>query len=442
MIGKSLRWLTAVLLLAAGSGCNREQTYPARPLTVICPWAAGGGTDRVSRQLAAQLEQRLGVPVNVINATGGGGVTGHTRGAQARPDGYTVTVITPELNLLHWRGLTNITYRNFDPLVCVNGDAAALFVAADSPYQTPAEVLAAVRDGDQRMRASGSAFGSIWHVAFAGWLDAEGIAPDEVIWVSLGGSAPAMQELLAGGVDVVCASIPEAESLLSAGKVRCLAVMGSERMPDYGDVPTLRELGSDWTLTGWRGVALPNGVPPARRDKLLAELNEIVQGREYQQFLEQSGFAPLPLDSEGFAALLRDSDDQYGVVLQSEAFQGVQQQRFGPYLFPTLVAGALAVVFAVLAIAGGWRRPSELPQPTARGIFRVAMVIGSVLVYALVAEQVGFVLIAAVLLGVNLLMLGAPLRSVVLLSVLVPPVVYQIFAGFMRVSLPAGWLGW
>src|SRR5690606_48275 len=101
--GNALTWAIIGLLLVA-FGCSAEQEFPDQPIALICPWSAGGGTDRVARQVAAQLEAELGVPVNVINAVGGSGVTGHTRGAVARPDGYTLTMITVELSMLHWRG--------------------------------------------------------------------------------------------------------------------------------------------------------------------------------------------------------------------------------------------------------------------------------------------------------------------------------------------------
>src|SRR5918996_693526 len=90
--------------LASGAGGDPS---PAAPILIVCPWAAGGGTDRVARQLAVLLEQDLGVPVNVVNATGGDGVTGHSRGALARPDGYSMTLVTSEIATLHWRGMTS-----------------------------------------------------------------------------------------------------------------------------------------------------------------------------------------------------------------------------------------------------------------------------------------------------------------------------------------------
>jgi tripartite-type tricarboxylate transporter receptor subunit TctC len=102
-------------LIASAIGCRRTKTFPDGPILLVCPWAAGGGTDRIARHLAALLEQDLGVPVNVVNVTGGEGVTGHSRGALARADGHTLTLITVEIGSLHWRGMTNIAHDDFAP---------------------------------------------------------------------------------------------------------------------------------------------------------------------------------------------------------------------------------------------------------------------------------------------------------------------------------------
>ncbi len=164
------------------------------------------------------MEDELKIPVNVINATGGSGVTGHTRGALAKPDGYTLTMITVELNMLHWRGLTNISYHDFDPLMLVNRDASALFVRTESPWQSLADLQRDIRARPRQLKASGTAQGGIWHIAVAGWLDFVGMKPDDVIWVSINGAGPSLQELLSGGIDFICCSLPEADTLMEAGQ--------------------------------------------------------------------------------------------------------------------------------------------------------------------------------------------------------------------------------
>ena len=127
--------------------------------------------------------------MNVVNATGGSGVTGHTRGALARPDGYTLTIATVELNMLHWRGLTNLTPTDFEPLILLNQDDAALFVRDDAPWRSLPELQAAIRANPRAWKASGTAQGGIWHMALAGWLDAIGLEPDAVVWISINGCA-------------------------------------------------------------------------------------------------------------------------------------------------------------------------------------------------------------------------------------------------------------
>ncbi|MEM7263313.1 MAG: tripartite tricarboxylate transporter substrate-binding protein, partial [Planctomycetota bacterium] len=169
-----MRTLRGFILFAAATAlfvsCQKDESYPSRPITLLCPWSAGGGTDLVSRQLALYLEQELEVPVNVINATGGSGVTGHGRGARARPDGYTLLMMTIEINMLHWRGLTDLDWQSYTPLMLLNRDAAAVFVPAESPWKTLKDLEAEVRKNPGKLRASGTATGGIWHLALAGWL--------------------------------------------------------------------------------------------------------------------------------------------------------------------------------------------------------------------------------------------------------------------------------
>ena len=128
----ALAALAAASLLGAG---NAQAAFPERPITLIVPWAAGGGTDAVARQIAIMLERDLKQPVNVVNRTGGSGVVGHQAIATAAPDGYTFGLITLEITLMHWAGLTDLTFEKFTPLALVNQDLAAIHVKADCALQ-------------------------------------------------------------------------------------------------------------------------------------------------------------------------------------------------------------------------------------------------------------------------------------------------------------------
>ena len=188
--------------------------YPDRPITFIVPWGAGGGTDAVGRILGSLLEADLGQPVNVVNRTGGSGVVGHSAIATAPADGYTIGMVTVEISMMHWAGLTDLTYENYTVLGQVNIDPGGIMVKKDSPYQTAADLIAAIKDGaDGQFKASGTGQGGIWHLGAAGWLLSEGVEPSKSPWVPSQGAAPGLQDMVAGGVDYVTASLPEGRAL-------------------------------------------------------------------------------------------------------------------------------------------------------------------------------------------------------------------------------------
>src|SRR5262245_45886649 len=241
----------------------RAQTWPSRPVTIICPWGAGGGTDATARIVAAVLEKDLKQPFNVVNRIGGSGVVGHSAIATAAPDGYTIGIITVEISMMHWQGLTEYKPDSYTPLALMNEDPPGVQVNAGSPYKTVQELADAIKAAPPgRMKASGTGQGGIWHLALVGWLTAMGLKPDHVAWVPSNGAAPAMQDLAAGGLDLVTCSVPEARAIIEAGKARSLAVMAAERNPAFKDVPTLKEaMGIDYTTGAWRGFAGPRGLP-------------------------------------------------------------------------------------------------------------------------------------------------------------------------------------
>jgi tripartite-type tricarboxylate transporter receptor subunit TctC len=432
--------LLAIVGAVLSGGCRDEGEYPNRPITLVCPWSPGGGTDRVSREVAALLEDELHVPVNVINATGGSGVTGHTRGALAKPDGYTLTMITVELNMLRHRGLTNIGYHDFDPLILVNRDASALFVRTDAPWKSLADLEHEIRANPRSLKASGTAQGGIWHVAVAGWLNFIGLKADDVIWVSINGAGPSLQELISGGVDFICCSLPEADTLMESGDIRALGVMAPKRVPGYADVPTFREQGIDWSMGGWRGLALPLGVPQERKEILLAALERVIARDEYHKFMTTSGFDARGDGPQEFAAALARHDEEFRQILTSETYKSVRRSRYGPMLFPAVIGGCLLAVGTILCI----RRGNEAAYPLnfQSTIIAVGLAVAWVLVFVAVMDWLGFVLTAFVLLLVLMKYLGARLWTAALISALVSATTYQLFAVHLRVSLPSGLWGW
>ena len=227
-LSRAFARLATLVVFAAIAGGAAAQTYPNRPLTFIVPWGAGGGTDTTARYFAAMLEKELGQPVNVVNRTGGGGVVGHSAIAQAPADGYTIGMITVEISMMHWQGLTELNPTSYTPLALVNADPAGFTVRADSQWKSVKEVLDYARANPGKLKASGTGQGGIWHLALAGLMNDAKIPQNAIPWVPSNGAAPAMQDLAAGGVDVVTCSLPEARALIDAGKARPLAVMDTK----------------------------------------------------------------------------------------------------------------------------------------------------------------------------------------------------------------------
>lgn len=313
---------TAAILPASAAWAD----WPERPITMIVPWGAGGGTDATGRIIASLLEEELGQPVNVVNRTGGGGLVGHQTIASAEPDGYTIGMLTTELSMLHHQGLTDMDWTAFTPIALVNTDPAGLHVSADAPYEDAQALLDAIEASSSgEMMASGTGVAGIWHLAMAGLLQKAGLPADAVTWVPSEGAAPAMQELAAGGVDIVTSSIPEARSMIDAGEVKSLAVMADERNPVFPDVPTLEEAtGIDWTsASSWRGVGAPKGLPDDITGALEEAVKTVHDSQEFRDFMAQRGFGVVWADQAGFEEFLREKDEEFGQVMEGA---GLTQQ--------------------------------------------------------------------------------------------------------------------
>jgi len=292
--------------------------WPERPITLIVPWGAGGSTDATARVVGIELEKILKQPVNVVNRTGGSGVVGHSAIAAAKPDGYTLGIITVEITQMHWQGLTSLTHQDYTPLGMFGFDANALLVKSDAPTQSIADVLAATRANPGKLKASGTGQGGIWHLGLARWLVDNKLPGNAIGWVPSNGAAPALQDLLAGGIDIVSCALPEARALIEAGRVKPLLLMASQPDRVFPDVPLYRDAsGNHWNAGGWRGIAAPKGLPQDISDKLGAALKTIYEGQAYQDFLSSRGFGARWADAAAFGAFMADADADMGVVMKA-----------------------------------------------------------------------------------------------------------------------------
>jgi tripartite-type tricarboxylate transporter receptor subunit TctC len=317
MLRRSSLRLAAALAFAALALPAAAQ-YPNRPITLIVPWGAGGGTDATARILAAIMEKDLKQPVNVVNRTGGSGVVGHSAIAQGAPDGYTIGLITVEIGMMHWQGLTDLKGSSYTPLGLVNADPAGLQVRADSPYKTAKDLVDAIKANPGKLKASGTGQGGIWHLSIAGMLKSLNVDPAAAPWVPSNGAAPGLQDLVAGGVDIVPCSIPEARALIDAGKVKSLAIMDAKPPALYPSVPPLKAaLGTDWSMAAWRGMAAPKGLPKEAEARLVAAVKSAYDSKEYKDFMASRGFGVVYLPPAEFAKFMEKSSNDLGATMKA-----------------------------------------------------------------------------------------------------------------------------
>jgi len=323
-----LSWVGAGLVASFVTGCaprggdadSAQANYPTKAINLICPWSPGGGTDRLARFVADRMQEALGQPVIVVNRTGGSGAVGHSAGALARPDGYTVTMSTFELSTMHYMGITDLTWEQFEPVVQLNSDAAGIVVRKDSPWNNLTELLNHVRENPGAAKISGTATGGVWDLARAGLLLKASLPVDSMLWVPAQGAAPAIVELLGGHIDVVCCSVAEAVPQLEAGELKLIGVMAPERHESFSDVPTAAEQGIDWEMAAWRGLMVPKGTPRPIVDRLYQAGQEIAQSEAFREFMKKNGFAIKVRNPDEFSEYLGSNDEGWRQVIVAAGY--------------------------------------------------------------------------------------------------------------------------
>ncbi|WP_102348600.1 tripartite tricarboxylate transporter substrate binding protein [Bacillus sp. Marseille-P3661] len=300
---------------APSEDTEEKVDFPTKPVTLIVPYSAGGGTDTVSRALALQAEKHLGQSIGVVNKTGGGGAVGLAEGSKAKPDGYTVTMVTAELTMLPHLGLTPITYENFKPIAQMNFDPSSLVVPADAPYNTLEEFVEFSLANPGKVRIGNGGTGAAGHLSAVAMEKKFGA---QYSHVPFDGGAPAVTAALGGHVEAVVVQPPEALAQVQAGKLKFLGIMASERLDVIPDVPTFTEAGYDVGEIGvWRGVAVPKDTP----NEIVAVLTDaFMKGAEEQEFVDfmsENGLGRVVKNAEDFNTLMVNSHNMYGEIIPS-----------------------------------------------------------------------------------------------------------------------------
>ena len=285
---KALRALAATLTLAAFA-TPALAAFPDKPLRIVVPFAPGGGTDSISRTLAAGMSHELGQPVIVDNKPGAGTIIGTDFVAKSAPDGYTLVMATfaHAVNTSLQPKLPYAPDKAFAPIVLLGRSPNVLVVRTDKPYKTVKELIAAAKAEPGKLTYGSQGNGTSAHLA--GELF-KSLAQVELVHVPYRGAGPAMNDLLAGQIDMMFATAAAANAFVDAGKLRALAVTTAERSPAYEGVPTLAEAGvPGYAAESWYGLYAPAGTPKEVVARLNAAVKRAVQGEAFRKQVQAEG---------------------------------------------------------------------------------------------------------------------------------------------------------
>lgn len=311
-----------LFVVGAAFAAPAAAEWPERPVTVIVPWGAGGGTDILTRAIMAVMEKQQGQPFNVVNRTGGSGLVGHTALANAKADGYTIGTINVDLSQLVCRGLTELTADKFTHIAMLNAEAPAVNVNQNSEWKDIAEVVDAIKSNPPgTFTASGTGTGGIYHLSWAGFLVAQGVEPDRVTWVPSQGAGPSLQDLAAGSIHLSMAPISTALPLIKSELVRPLVVMSGDNFPLMKEVPTVEQAtGKEWISQTWRMIGTPKGLSDELRTEIAGALKEAFDSPEIVAFMEERGFQRLWSDGDEAAAYHASDDKAICEIMEAAGF--------------------------------------------------------------------------------------------------------------------------
>lgn len=306
--------LAVLLVLSPGAGIAEK--FPSKDITLVCPWAAGGGTDTVARALVKNAKKYLGVNVNVVNKTGGGGVVGQTAVAQARNDGYTVGLLADPNHSYYLQGKTEFGfYKGLDPLCMVNWSMAACSVRADDKrFPDFKTFVEEAKKNPGQMTCAISGVGGPWHLAMAVFAKKYGL---DFTWVPFGGAAPSRTAMIGGHTDFTSTGIDEMLPFYESKQANILVYFAPERHPAFSDVPTATELGYPLVAGTFRLISLPEGVAPEKKEILLKGFEGCFNDPEFRALMEKLGLVPYWKSGNDLKQIIEDADANLKIGLKA-----------------------------------------------------------------------------------------------------------------------------
>ncbi len=315
-------WLTALTAVyVATAPAAAQQDYPNRPITLVVPYAAGGGNDVMARTVAEKMSKTLGQNVVVENRAGAGGSIATRQVARAAPDGYTLVLGGTGTLAVNPTLYDNIGYdprKDFTPIGLIGTGQLIVLVNPSVAAKTIPELIALAKKEPGKLSYASAGVGSGIHL---GAVLFEQMAGIKLIHVPYKGTAPALTDLIGGHVQIYFSSLPSAVAIAKEGKVRPLAVTGPARSAVFPDLPTMSEA----ALPGFEavlhyGIVAPAGTPKPIVDKLNAALRDAVNSPDTKMRMAADGTEPLASTPEEYAADIDKEEKKWSaIVLQSGA---------------------------------------------------------------------------------------------------------------------------
>lgn len=308
--------LTLTMVAAVVPSRAWADDFPSRPIKIVVPVAAGGGTDFAARLLAQKLSVSLGRSVLVENRPGASGNIGAEQVARAAPDGYTLVmpITSFPVNPSLFKTMPFDTAKDFAPVALVGTLPLVLVVHPSVPAQTTADLIALARSKPGSINFANSGTGTTAHLAGEMFKRMAGL---DIVSVNYKGGGPAVTDLLGGQVQMYFSTVPSALQYIQAGRLRALAVTSKERLSELPTVPTVAESGiPDFEVTAWFGLFAPAGTPEPVIQKLNREVVAALQSAELQQTLPKHGVLPGGGTPQELGAHLRDEIQKWRVVVK------------------------------------------------------------------------------------------------------------------------------
>jgi tripartite-type tricarboxylate transporter receptor subunit TctC len=293
------------------------QSYPARPVRVIVPFAAGGPTDVCARLIAQKLSERLGRQFYVENVPGAGGNIGTGQAARAKADGYSILIAVNShvINPVLYDQVPYDPFRDFEPVTLAAAFASAFAINPSVPASTVKELVAVIKASPGKYSFASPGLGTPSHLLGEQFRVTVGL---DLVHVPFGGSAPAIASAVAGNTPIAFAALSVAAPLARDGKLRVLAVMSKVRSEALADAPTIAEAGyPGMDGDGWVGVLAPAGTPKDIVAMLQSEVAKIMAAPDVKERLAALGFSPVGNTSAEFEAQLKTEQEKWAKVIRA-----------------------------------------------------------------------------------------------------------------------------